>query len=274
MRLFPFVLTPYVFLIMSAHASAASKITTPHAFRHFIKRTNDLVWSPPAVLDTFVEIKQEDPSEKSGDKQLLVNKVARNAFARAKFKPIRVSLFSNATTAGSAANTALGVAANITFATSNYPEISSYAGVYDECRILGVKLHYNFYTAVLATAAFQDGAGVAALAFDPTISAPATLSSALSEAHSSGLHWVAATLNNPPLAVMNKGSLPMLYAKMPPPLAPITSSDIPGSAWFCIDGSTPPNLFTVLAYAPPIGTTGVVGFYYVTEIEAEFRLRV
>jgi len=93
----------------------------------------------------------------------------------------------------------------------------------------------------------------------------------LSEAHNSGPRWVNGNVSP---SVLNGEHMETLSAKTPGPLAPITSSDVPGSAWWAVDGGTPPTIFAYRIYIPPIGNPGTTANYMLVELDVEFKLRV
>jgi len=208
-------------------------------------------------------------------KSLVVHKnFMRNiGFNRAAMsKPIKVKLFSAPVVTVSAVNTAIALNTNVVYNTATFPEQASFAAVYDECRVLGVKVHYFFY---LGTSSSSNGGGPCALAinFDPTSPAPTGLVSILSQAHNTGAHFLSSSVIVTSVATAH-GKYPTLSARTPGPLAPITSSDVPGSAWFAVDGGTAPIIFNMNAYTSPIGALGVTNLSVFYELDVEYRLRV
>jgi len=197
-----------------------------------------------------------------------------SGFQRALTRPIKAKLFSNLVVSSSAANAAMSYANVYTFAASNFPEVTSYSTLYDEARVLNVKLHYTFVPTT-QTATYGVAPAAMAISFDPTVAAPTQTYQCLSEAHTTGL--LAVPVSNTQCGATNVysgGRLPYLSAKLPSPLAPITSSDCPGSAWFALDAGTAPSIFVQRLFCTPLGALGVSACYTVAEIDVEFRLRV
>jgi len=64
-----------------------------------------------------------------------------------------------------------------------------------------------------------------------------------------------------------------LHVKVPAKLAPISSSDCPGSAWFALDQGTAPNLCNILSYTVAGTGGGVSNFSYLFEFDVELKIR-
>jgi hypothetical protein len=188
-------------------------------------------------------------------------------------KPIRVRLISgeviNTSTAG-AANT---INSNVTFTSSTFSEIADFALLYDECRVLYVKVHYRPFITTTGTGA-QSAACAFAIGFDPSVSSAGSPAGVLQETHSVGPFrlFPGVNGNNLQSSIMLEKYL-TISAKTPPPLAPITSSDVPGSAWFAVDGSTAPIIFQWYGLVNAIGTGGITNVAAFYELDVEFRLR-
>lgn len=198
--------------------------------------------------------------------------MARSSFGKAKTGPIRTTLTSIEFNAASVAGSANAILSPVTFASTNFPEIADYTQIYDECRMLKMRLHYY---PIVSTAGGSPTVSCAfALGFDPSIGTYSAPNQVLEEAFSQGPFRLHAGING---ATVQSGDMlhpyRVLHAHPPVKLAPITSADVPGSAWFCVDGGTAPTLAMVQGYINSLGGAGVTSFYYFLEIDVEFRLR-
>jgi len=194
------------------------------------------------------------------------------SFQKSKTKAIRTCLLSGEQTSTSAAGTANTINSPVSFNSSTFPEVADYAVVYDECRVLGVKLHY--YPLVTVGGASATASCAFAIGFDPTVGSPSAPQQVLEEAFSAGPFRLHAGING---GTIQSGdmlhSYRILRAHPLVPLAPITSSDVPGSAWFAVDGGTAPTICQVIGYINSLGTAGVSVVNFFVELEVEFRLR-
>jgi len=238
------------------------------------------LWTPPLrlqIVEPDLETKQEDEIEELPRSNFLTLSrrfVRDSGFSKALTRPIRVKLFSNAVFGNSAVNTAFSLVSPVTFQSSNFPEITQYSALYDEARVMNINVNYMYYTTV-ATASYSIAIGGLAISFDPSVSAPTTISQVCSEAHSTGpLITLGYPPDSNPSLSFKEGHLAKLHAKTPGPLAPITTSDVPGSAWFALDGGTAATIFALRQYMGPLGALGVTSLVYVVELDCEFRLRV
>jgi hypothetical protein len=237
------------------------------------------VWSPhvqePSVSSS-PSVKFDD-SDKYKAKYEAVRDMVRSgaSFNKALTKPIKMKLFSNSTVTLSSANTALNSASLVGFNSSTFPELSSIVELYDEARVLRCGIHYIFNDSSNSASASGNFGGIA-ISYDPSVAAPTSISQICQEAHSTGPLFVQGSYNSSGQTQYPKGKAPSLFAKSPPPLAPITSSDVPGSAWFALDdiGGSSPTIFALLIYCSPLGTSGVSSCNTVVELECEFRMRV
>jgi len=187
--------------------------------------------------------------------------------------PIDVLLFSNPTIVSSAVNTALLVNTNVSFNVATFPELSSFLNLYDECRVKSVNVYYMFYFTT-PSSAYGGGAAAVAINFDPSSPAISTIAGILQQAHNTGAHWIPSESQVSPTTLGKLGKILHLHAKMPGPLAPITSSDTMGSEWFAVDTATAPIIHNYQAYCGPLGALGVSALFAYYKIETQFRLRV
>jgi len=187
-------------------------------------------------------------------------------------KPIRVQLTSNGQNYTSGAGASNSINTNISFNTATFPEIADFSVVYDEVRILGITMHYypsitTVGTALIAPSAFS-------LAFDPTVGSPSSVTTIVEEQYAQGPFMLMSGVNG---NANQSGNFIQKYhklrAKVPGPLAPITSSDCPGNAWFTVDAGTAPVICVNYSYITALGGAGVttISTYYV--LDCEFRLR-
>jgi len=222
------------------------------------------------------EVKETKTQEQPATPLVKMVKMLRSSksFNSALTKPIKAKLFTNPTATVSAANTQISQSSSVTFATANFPELANFLLLYDEARVLQVKVHYNMYTSTPA-ASNGGGIGFVCISFDPTASALGSSAAASEQSFTSGARWISSlpTSGNPSVDLRN-GILPCVTAKVPSLLAPITSSDCPGRAWFALDGVTPPTVFQLLLYAQPLGALAVSNIFYYYELDVEFKIRV
>jgi hypothetical protein len=187
-------------------------------------------------------------------------------------RPIKVKLFSLMQQSSSAAATNLVVNTNIALNAATFPELANFGVVYDQLRMLGVKLHYFPYI-LTPGAAPVNSIFACSLQFDPNIGNPASVTSELEESYNSGLLFLAPGVNG----ATNQSSLMHLpYRTLKasaPKLAPITGDDCPGSNWVVIDASTAPTMVVVSAFAGALGAGGVVSMSYTVELDIELRIR-
>lgn len=200
--------------------------------------------------------------------------VPRNLLRTTRFQPLSTKLFSSQATSGSAANTALSVAINISFAAATFPEIATFEALYDEVRVKAITIHFMFYTALYATAAQQNGAGVCSLTWDSAGALPTSLGNILTNPINSGLREIQAQAGCPPVPVYPGGRLQTLHSRTPNGVDVISSTECPGNAWFSLIAASNPTVGVINAYIPAIGTTGVTGFWYLIELDVDFRLRL
>jgi len=194
------------------------------------------------------------------------------SFKHAKVAPIKVDLISGEQVATSTAGVSLSLESQVTFNSSTFPELSDFAQVYDEARVLGVKLHY--YPVVTTAGSSATASCAFAIGFDPSIGSFSAPQQVMEEAYSAGPFRLHAGINGGTIQSGNMlQSYHVLRARPPCPLAPITSSDVPGNGWFCLDGSTAPYVAVILGYVNSLGTSGVSTVYFFVELEVEFRLR-
>jgi len=188
-------------------------------------------------------------------------------------KPIRVKLWSVQLATTSAAATALAITSSIVLSTGNFPELSNFMVIYDELRMMKVKLHYHHLVPTPAASGSTVTTGAINIQFDPTATAPASISSALEESFNSGPLLIFPGVNG---ATNQSGSISMKYHTLSatvPKLAPITGGDCPGSAWIALDSATAPSMCVIGSYIQALGPSGVTSILYFVELDVELRLR-
>jgi len=186
-------------------------------------------------------------------------------------KPFKTRLISFTSTNSSAANTALEVNNAITMTAGTFGDLADVTGLFDEMRVLKGRLYYTFST-VTSGAGTTPLIAQCAVVFDPNLAAPTNSNQVLIQ-----------TYHSKPIAISPGGGtvvapyfgeiMHTLNFKMPSPIAPISSSDTIGSAWFTLDAGTPPEILSVQAYVGPLGALGVSNFYYILELDIELRIR-
>jgi hypothetical protein len=185
-------------------------------------------------------------------------------------RPIRVKLFSSQQSVNSSVATALTFLTAVTYNSATFPELIDFNAIYDECRMLAIKVHWRPFATVPSSAAITNIiAGAAAIGFDPSAGAPSSLGNIMQESYADG----PLTLSCSTVSTIPSCERMRVVAGRVPSLAPITSSDCPGSAWFTVDGATPPTLATFSIYFNALGALGVVSAFYQYELDVEFRLR-
>jgi hypothetical protein len=183
-------------------------------------------------------------------------------------KPIKTRLFSLIQNPASSAGTALAFNSLVQMESAYFPEYTSYSTLYDECRILKWKVHYYFSTSVAGVN--PNLACAIAIMFDPSAPTPTGVNTILEESYNSGLHIVSPVATASNTFPMQKYKTLTAHC---PPLAPITTADCPGSAWFTVDAGTPPYCMVIQMYSTNPGSTGIAYCSYVIELEVEFRMR-
>jgi len=188
-------------------------------------------------------------------------------------RPIRAKLFSTLFSSASGAASALTYASSVTLTTGNFPELSQFMVIYDELRMINVKIHYFPLVSTAATVAPFTTTAAFSLEFDPTAGAPTSAGSLLEATFSSNLMLVSAGVNGTTAQSINFHTKYLTLSGRAPKLAPIASSDCPGSAWIVLDSSTAPTMCVFLQYAAALGTTGIITNSWMVELDVEFRLR-
>jgi hypothetical protein len=191
-------------------------------------------------------------------------------------KPIKVKLFSNQTRINSSLASALSINVAITASSAQFSEFSSFQTLYDECRVMNIKVHYSPLILIPATSVGGNGFFSAyAVEFDPSISGPSSVALVLESQHNTGpltTYAPASTALTTPGQFPSTHKFYQLSAKTPGPLAPIVASDCPGSAWFAVD-VTAPVVGVLNGYQSAMGTGGQSTFDYLLELDVEFRMR-
>jgi hypothetical protein len=188
-------------------------------------------------------------------------------------KPIKVKLFSVTLSVNSSPSASLSLAGSIALTTGNFPELANFMVVYDQLRILKIRMHHKSFLDTLPTSGSFFPFHACAVSSDPTVGAPGSIGAVLEETFSSGVMGF-------PVMISNATSSPMVQCEKVhtvtahfPPLAPIISSDCPGSAWIVLDSATAPTACVVQAYINALGTSGVSTFQYIVELDVELRIR-
>jgi hypothetical protein len=145
--------------------------------------------------------------------------------------------------------------------------------VYDEIRMINAHFHFVFGYSVPGTGT-ELAVCNAAVTFDPSAGAPTTSYGLLEESFNSGpLVNIIGNAGGVGQVVTRPNGRMDLVTGRAPRLAPISTSDCPGSAWICLDGATPPTMLVQQAYCAPLGTGGISTITYFTSLDVEFRLR-
>jgi hypothetical protein len=187
-------------------------------------------------------------------------------------KPIKVKHFSNLLSSTSSSASSLSVNSALVFNASNFPELNSFAALYDEVRVNHITLHHMPWILTPASAGASFSTGALSIEFDPSISGPSSVSSTIESSHTTGPFFLSggAALGNglqPSYSKYHK-----LQAKMPAPMAPVVASDCVGSAWFTVD-VTPPTVAVLNGFFTALGTTGVIEVEYLWELDCEYKMR-
>jgi hypothetical protein len=196
---------------------------------------------------------------------------SRKASSFAGLKPVKLRLPSNnQATAGSVGGT-LATANDVALNSSTFPELTAITSVYDEMRVLGVHLRYYPFVAIAGTSSVVCAV---AIGFDAAEGTPGSSAGVLQNTFSSNLMFVPGGVTG---TVQSFGVTEFkdLRAYPPAALAPITSDDMPGSAWFALDGiaTTAPTICTFLAFGSSIGGAGQLDISWQIELDVEVRLR-
>jgi len=187
-------------------------------------------------------------------------------------KPVKVKLWGTATTFSSTSGAALAITNNQFFNGTDFPEIGDFAVIYDEARLLSVRLHYSMSTGSTTPTSITPSVGAVGISFDAASSAPTSVDGVLQLSYNSGPHALYPCEAGAP-SLMN-ARMHIVKAKPGVSLAPITSDDCPGSAWFAVEGlaSTAPIMFAVNMFITT-NTASVANCTFVCEMDVEFRLR-
>jgi len=225
----------------------------------------------PLARQPWVQVDNSSSSPNLSRVRSLLRKHV-TGFKGSKIKPIKVNLVSVEFTNSSTAGSANALNSSLQFNTSNFIELPDFAAVYDEARLLNARLHY--YPTITTAGTAPTAACAFAVEFDPTVGYASAPNAVLEAAYSAGPFRLHAGING---ATIQSGDMLRPYRRIdgrpPCPLAPITSSDVPGNAWFAVDGSTAPTLAVFLGYINSLGTGGVSSCSWFWELEMEFRLR-
>jgi hypothetical protein len=270
------LITLFIKVIMSASSSTIA-VSKKHPVGCFCSICEDYI----ADELSGVELVSSGPVNRplavdmSHIKSLLRQGVVHKGKGKGSFKsmkPIRVKLTSQGQNYTSGAGASNSINTNVAFSTTNFPELADFSVVYDEVRVLNITMHYyasitTAGTTLIAPCAFS-------VAFDPTVGTPSSVTTVVEEQYAHGPMMLMAGING---GSNQSGNFLQKYhklrAKVPGPLAIITSSDCPGNAWFTVDAGTAPIILVNYSYITALGGSGVstISVYY--ELDCEFRLR-
>jgi hypothetical protein len=179
-------------------------------------------------------------------------------------------IFSNPFGVTSSVHSALANSYSIPFNGTNFPEITSFANLYDEARIVKVICHY-LVSCETTGSYFVRQPYALSLGFDPNIGAPGSVNAMLPDKYNTGPKWVNGVL--PTGGTAYDGSYHQLVATPSHRLAPITGSDCPGSSWFTINSATSPTAAVLQYYISDLGTSGTSNLACFFELRVQFRVR-
>jgi hypothetical protein len=199
----------------------------------------------------------------------------REGGAFSGLKPIKVRLTTPMYTDTGSAATANTLSRIVQFTSTFFSEIASYSALYDEARVLSVKLLCQPFISTNATVAPFWSFFSTSLEFDTLVAAPGSLIQPMEASHHLGPLFLVPLTNS---ATQGGNGNPVqfhtLRAKLPgPSLAIIDSTDCPGTAWFTLDSGTNVQLFNHRAFLSATGSTGVTTLASFYVIECEFRMR-
>jgi hypothetical protein len=187
-------------------------------------------------------------------------------------KPIKVKLWSvvgGTSSSGASANAQISL---WSLSTGNFPELTDFLAIYDEIRMLSVRVHAFPYVSLAPAAAPFTSTCVFNVQFDPSVSAPSSITNALQESYHVGPIEVCCGTNAYAASAPFQQKYLSRSAK-PPKLAPISGSDCPGSSWITLDATTAPTMVAVGYYTTALGTSGIVSMKLYVELDVELRLR-
>jgi len=191
-----------------------------------------------------------------------------------KVRPVHTKIWSNLAQSNGTAATPFSLAIDINLSSTTFPEIADWAAIYDLMRIKKITVHHFPFIGTAATVAPYFTNYTGALTFDPNQAAPTTTGQALQNQFHDGPLFVTAGVNG---NSCQSSMFHIPYRKFvaaAPPLAPISSTDAPGSAWIDLDFTTIPTICSYLGFAPATGSTGVLSVLYYIELDVEFKQRV
>jgi hypothetical protein len=170
----------------------------------------------------------------------------------------------------SAANTAL--VGNVVWGlnSTNFPDLTNIIGLFDEMRIIKGRIHFMFNTDTVGAGFNQVTPAALGVTFDPISTAPTSVTSVMNQSYHTQPYLLNSTST---LLSPQPYRLETLSFTMPSPLAPITSSDIPGSAWFALDGGTAPTLLLIQYWCDRMGAGGTSALTYIVELDIELKIR-
>lgn len=189
-------------------------------------------------------------------------------------KPVRMKLFSPLQTTSSAAATALQQNTSVLFNGSFFPEKTDIALVYDEGRVLNIKVHYTLILPALGTN-HQVTYGALSIEFDPTVTAPTAMEQLLQSSFNSGPTVLSGGAGSYAGGVQSIRPTPfnILSGKPPSPLSVVNSADCVGNAWFTLSTDSP-AIFQWRGYFSALpAAAGVIQIACIYELDMEFRMR-
>jgi len=181
-------------------------------------------------------------------------------------KPFKTKIWTNTFANVSSASSALVVNGGILLNGTNFGDLAAIQGLFDEMRVLGVTLHYHNF---VSTASTQPTIACNAITFDPNTAAPGSIAFIASQTFHGPVMFMNGAVSTYP-STLNYSKL---HVKVPAKLAPISSSDCPGNAWFALDQGTAPNLCNILSYTVAGTGGGVTNFSYLFEFDIELKIR-
>jgi len=164
-----------------------------------------------------------------------------------------------------AAASALTINSTVPFNATNFPELTQYAALFDQCRVLRVHHEFTPYCSI-SSSNYSVSYGSMALFPDTDVPAISTTYGCLEADCNSGLRVIAgSTASN--IMVDNKIRLTMTLKP-----STVVGTTSPGSSWF--DLSSAPTTYQLQGYLAPLSAVGVLTVLSWNWLEVEFRSRI
>lgn len=222
---------------------------------------------------------QCDGSSSSKDEFMVVEPSIKALMRRAmgkkngkKHQVMRTKIVSALLVGNSSTATALSANTNMVMSAAQFPEFTTWAGVYDEMRVLG-GIMYFYCSGNLTTQLAGDSQpppAVFGVNYDPA-NGPNSFSTVLTLSDHGPLLFC------PSLCIQPDGHPihPAYFKfKMPSPEVLVNGSQSPGSGWFTLDSSNTTTMFQACVYIGA-GNTGCANqFNFSIILDVEFRMRV